>query len=109
MLQRLRCELQIGKEAKIEINFLMVKWTVIQATNTRNIEIVMLCGQAQAVCLSVARAARRDFQNTVLNRHAGVLEIAGNTAKRVPVAHAFRHRAHHRTTPALRRNNARID
>ncbi len=31
-------------------------------------------------------AARRDFQNMVLNRHAGVPEIAGNTAKRVPVA-----------------------
>ncbi len=56
MLQRLRHQFRAGKEAEIEIYFLMVKWAVIQATNTRNIEIVMLCGQARRL---PERRARR--------------------------------------------------
>ena len=109
MFQRPRGQFQAGKEAKIEIYFFMVERAVIQATNTRDIKIMMMGRKAQAICLSIARAARSDFQNTVLYLDAGILKIAGNSAKRMAIAHAFRHGTYYRAASALGRNNAGIN
>ncbi len=76
----------------------MVKRTVIQATNTRNIEISM----RQACRLPERQHGARDLQYGVLNRHAGVPEIA-RTAKRVPVA-PHRYRKHTTEPPRWEEN-----
>ena len=73
MMSKIVCgQREVREKRQIEINFFVVKRTLIQITNAGDKQILMMRRQAEAIRQCITGAARANIQNAVFNRHAGV-------------------------------------